>query len=66
MLTRTKRPKQLSMTANIYAHFMVDLRGNVSYQRGFIVNFNGFKVATSTFVLSILDKFMDRFKTSED
>ena len=31
--------------------------GNADYQRGFIAHIKGFKVATSTYVLSLLDRF---------
>ena len=37
---------------------MVDLGGNAYYQRGHSALYRGFKLATSTFVLSTLDVYL--------
>ena len=55
--TMLMRPKQLSMAASNQAHYflMLDLRGKARYQRGHSAQCSGIKLATSTFVLSILE-----------
>ena len=48
------------MAASLQAErllFMVDLRGKALYQRGYTARYCGFKLATSTVVLSILDVY---------
>ena len=45
-----------SMAASNQAHFfVVNLRSKVHYQRGHTAQYSGFKLAASTFVLSILE-----------
>ena len=49
--TRDRNKRKLTLR---YYH-MVDFRGKTRYQRGHSVHVSGFKLATSMFVLSILD-----------
>ena len=48
-----RRSKQLSMAASIQ-YFIVRFEGKARYQRCHSAHFSGFKLATSTFMLSIL------------